>query len=854
MVGRQRVANKGQGRTINHDPSEGRQPAGMSEKPAETRVRPAIADTLIQGEVERLKLTEAALKSRLEFESLLTDISARFVNLPVELIDNEIEDAQRRICEHLELDLCVLWRMSPENEESFILTHLYRPLGGPPPPDPMRAEEHFPWCVEQLRAGNTIIISSYEDMPQEATRDKEVSRHFGVKASLGFPLSAGGGPLFGVLTFNDMRRERVWQKELVNRLQLVANIFGNALARRRSEMALRESEERLRLAAVSAGVGLWKLDLRTGLFWATARGLELFGFAADHRLCVDEFLDVVHPEDRDLVLRTVREATQSDDDFRVEYRIIRNNSIRWIISRGRRQLSDVGEPGGGLMGVSADITDRKMNEAMTEEAQSLVSAIVESTKDMIWSVDPQRFGLLTFNSALSDYFRRGIGLEITKGMSPDDMVKGLFTPTVAERWRQFYLRSLREGPFSEEYRTSSGTRVLLLSFNLLKRAGEVFAISVFGRDVTERRLMEKEIRLAAREWQVTFDAIPDMVMILDKESTILHANAAVGSYLNLPMERIPGSRCYTLMHGEGPPPQDCPVTTMMKTPRHVERDRYDNERQKWFHISVDPVLDEKGEVIRIVHTVKDITETKRVVAQAFDHRRELLRMERVLRMGELTASLAHELNQPLTSILSNARAALRFIDSGKADIDELKEILIDIAHDDKRAGDIIRSVRSMVRPQESELALISVNDILREAVALFHSEAIIRNINVKTILIDPLPKAYVEATQIRQVVVNLMMNAAESMLNETENRKIIVSSAQTEGNRVRVAVRDFGSGIEDGDIDKLFEPFFTTKRSGLGMGLSLSRSIVEAHGGHIRAVNNPDKGTTFYFDLPVAEE
>ena len=222
-------------------------------------------------------------------------------------------------------------------------------------------------------------------------------------------------------------------------------------------------------------------------------------------------------------------------------------------------------------------------------------------------------------------------------------------------------------------------------------------------------------------------------------------------------------------------------------------------------------------------------------------------------MGELTASLAHELNQPLTSILSNARAALRFLEAGRLETDQLREILEDIARDDKRAGDIIRSLRSMVKPEEGDQELISMNDVLTEVSSLFHSEAIIRNIRVETECTNPLPLVSINKIQIEQVLINLMMNAAESMLDVSEERKIVMRTWRTDGGAVQVAVRDFGPGVEEEDLSKLFEPFFTTKRSGLGMGLSLTRSIIEAHGGHVWVENNPDRGATFYFDLPGAE-
>ncbi len=662
------------------------------------------------------------------------------------------------------------------------------------------------------------------------------------------------GKLIGALSFNTIREKRSWSENFVKRLQLVAEILASAIARRSSDQELQESAERLGLVSESAGMGLWILDLSTGQFWATDRALELFGLPPGYALDLDKLSQIVHPEDRERVLRAVHEASQSNVDTRIEYRVVRaDNSTRWIMSRGRKRM-DPSSKALKLMGASFDITERKEAEARRTEAESMVRAVLESTEDMIWSVDPHRFGLLTFNSALGDYFRKGMGLEITKGMSPDDMVGGPFTPAVAATWRAFYRRALREGPFSEEYEVSARGKILLLSFGLLKRDEEIFGISVFGKDITQRKQMEDKIETAAREWQSTFDSIPDLVLILDKDFRIIQANAATSAFLNLPPESIVGNHYHTLLYGPDYPFRDSPLAMVAETKRADERDVYDDRRQKWLHVSVNPILDETGEIGRAVCMIKDITASRAAETEASNARRELLRMERLSRMGELTASLAHELNQPLTSILSNARAGLRFIDSGTYDFDELKDIFRDIAQDDKRAGEVIRSLRAMVRPVEAQRVWASINDILRDAVLLFNSEAIIRNIRVKTSLAHRLPMVNVDVVQIQQVITNLLMNAADSMDDGTAKKKITVRAEATKGNNVRVAVSDLGSGIEEKDLGKIFDPFFTTKNSGLGMGLSLSRSIIEAHGGRIRAENNPDKGSTIYFDLPTVEK
>ena len=341
-------------------------------------------------------------------------------------------------------------------------------------------------------------------------------------------------------------------------------------------------------------------------------------------------------------------------------------------------------------------------------------------------------------------------------------------------------------------------------------------------------------------------------MMLDRDYRVIRANAATNSFLGLSMEDIVGHYCYSLMHGMEKPDEDGLFAEMRRSKRHAEKELYDETRHAWFRISVDPGFDDEGEIRQVVHTVKDITRQKEKDIESFTARSFLQRTDRLLQMGELTASLAHELNQPLTSILSNAQAALRFIDSGTLSQAELTEILRDIVNDDKRAGNIIRSLRSMVKPQENEREVTVINNIVREAIALFHSEAIIRSIKVETLLENALPSVNVDKVQIQQVIINLMMNAADSMLDVSTIRKIIIQTVAASDGGVLVTVRDSGTGIAEEKLAKIFEPFFTTKFSGLGMGLSLSRSIIESHGGHIWAEHNTDGGATFFFDLPGA--
>lgn len=191
---------------------------------------------------------QAVPEERLRFETLIADLSSKFINLPAGEVDREIEDAQRSVCEFLNIDLCVLWQWTHATPRYITITHLYRPLGGPPPPERVDAEEMAPWCFPQVMAGKIVSVTSMNSLPAEAARDKEVWRHYGIKSTLVLPLSAGG-QLFGAVTFNTVREERLWQKEIINRLTVVAQVFANALARKVADEALRQSmaeNERLR--------------------------------------------------------------------------------------------------------------------------------------------------------------------------------------------------------------------------------------------------------------------------------------------------------------------------------------------------------------------------------------------------------------------------------------------------------------------------------------------------------------------------------------------------------------------------------------------------------------------------------
>jgi len=306
------------------------------------------------------------LEERLQFETLLADISARFVNLPTEQIDGEIEDAQGRICECLGVDLSALWQWSDETPCFMTITHLHSPPEGPSRPEGIDAQEAFPWVLQKMLAGEILLLST-EEMPPEAARDCESRRYFGVKSSVVIPLSTGGGPNLGVLTFDTLRAERSWSEETVKRLTLIALVFTNALARKHSDESLRNSEARLSLAADSAEAGLWELGFSTRLFWATERARQIFGYGPDEVINMERVEASIYPDDIGLVRQSIARALNEREPVNIEYRILADDDcLKWISFRGRPHFKSTGEPD-HIMGVSLDISERKRMEEQLNE-------------------------------------------------------------------------------------------------------------------------------------------------------------------------------------------------------------------------------------------------------------------------------------------------------------------------------------------------------------------------------------------------------------------------------------------------------------------------------------------------------
>ncbi len=334
---------------------------------------PQDADERIQAKkTEHIATLKRSLDKRLRFETLMREISSRFINLPADQIDSDIEHAQRRICELLDLDRSTLFQTPEQEPGKLLLTHISQPPENLGPLERLDAKDFFPWTAQKLLDGEKVIIAKMTDLPPEADLDRKFYDVYGTRSVVCVPLLVGDGPVFGLLTFAVTREERSWPDSIVNGFELVAQVFSNALARKKAEESLRENEAKLSVATDAAGMGLWVMDLDTESVWVSPKTRELFHFAPDEDLTYRSFFKVIHAEDGEKVDLAVQQALQSGENFHCDYRIVRpDGEVKWICSRGQRHGKPAGESS-RFVGVSLDITERmQMEEQLKEQLDEI---------------------------------------------------------------------------------------------------------------------------------------------------------------------------------------------------------------------------------------------------------------------------------------------------------------------------------------------------------------------------------------------------------------------------------------------------------------------------------------------------
>jgi PAS domain S-box-containing protein len=367
-----------------------------------------------------------------------------------------------------------------------------------------------------------------------------------------------------------------------------------------------------------------------------------------------------------------------------------------------------------------------------------------------------------------------------------------------------------------------------------------------------RRSTEASLRQKTEELAQFFNVTLDLLCIARTDGYFLLLNPAWERTLGYSREELTAKPFLDFVHPDDLERTLEALSTLASQGEliHFEnRYRAKDGSYRWLEWTSAPV----GNLIYAA--ARDFTDRLKAEAEARQRREELAHVTRIAMMGEMTTSLAHEINQPLTAILSNAQAARRFLSQSLPDLGEIKQILDDIIRDDRRASEVVGKIRAFVKKEKPRREPLDLNGICRQLVDLLRADSLLQGLSIATDLSPELPTVHGDGIQLEQVLLNLILNGAAAMRNApAAQRKIVVQTAMVNDGTVKVAVRDFGVGIDENHMERLFQPFYTTKPEGLGMGLAISQTIIKAHGGTMGAKNNPEGGATFHFTLPTDHE
>jgi len=384
--------------------------------------------------------------------------------------------------------------------------------------------------------------------------------------------------------------------------------------------------------------------------------------------------------------------------------------------------------------------------------------------------------------------------------------------------------------------------------------------------LTESELLKRELEKVVDELKksedrlrVLIETIPALAWTSLADGSNDFSNQRLLEYMGISLEQMQGAAWTTPFHPEDIGEHLDKWRSALATGEPFESEarvrRAADGEYRWFLIRGLPLHDERGNIVKWYGTMTDIEDRKRAEEALRKANADLAHVTRVITMGELTASIAHEINQPLAAIVTNADACTVWLSSEPPNLEEARAAVDCIAQDGTRASEVIRHIRAMFTKDTPERTTVQVNELIREVGALLQAGASRNQVELQTELAIDLPPAMGDRVQLQQVIVNLVLNGIEAMSAVTDRpRRLVIRSERQDSDQVLIAVRDSGVGIDAKDFRRIFDAFFTTKAQGMGMGLSICHSIIEAHGGRLWASTNSDHGATLQFTLPADRE
>jgi PAS domain S-box-containing protein len=482
-------------------------------------------------------------------------------------------------------------------------------------------------------------------------------------------------------------------------------------------------------------------------------------------------------------------------------------------------------------------------------AQQRFGDLVNSVEGIVWEADASSFQFLF----VSKQAERILGYPVQQWLSEATFWRDHLHPEDQEWAMQFCVTATaerRDHDFEYRMLAADGRAVWLRDLATVVVEGDrPTRLRGVMFDITARKKAEAALRDQASLLNLTHDT----VFVRDMDSVIRFWNRGAEELYGWKAENAIGQTTHKLLHTEFPVPLEQLNTELLSTGRwegeliHTKADGTQVVVASRWALQ----RDERDQPVAILETNNDITEQKRAEEAVRQAQADLTHVSRVTTMGELTASLAHEVNQPIAAAVTNANTSLRWLNRAPPDLEEARQAVSRIAKDVTRASEIISRVRSLFKKAPPEKELVDANELIREMIFLLHNEAMRSSISIRTELAQNLPRITADRVQLQQVFMNLILNGIEAVKAMDLPGEISIHSRSTENGDLLISVSDTGVGLPKEQADQIFSAFFTTKPEGTGLGLTISRSIVESHGGRLWASANAERGTTFHLSLPT---
>ena len=682
-------------------------------------------------------------------------------------------------------------------------------------------------------------------------------------------------------------RARLGDKKRAGTAIHMAGTDTDITARKRSEEALRQAEELNRRIAESTHDCVKVLAIDGRLIYMNTAGLQMLEMTDARALLNRSFADLFEGEVRQAAEEAVAQA-QRGGRGRFQY-LMRTSSgaAKWwdaVVT----PISDVEGTIVQLLAVSRDITERRREEAIRATHHQVLgliatgSALTDVLDCLVRLVEQESGGMRCSVLLLNDdgtHVRHGAAPSL-----PDAYVRAIDGSAIGPRngWcgtamfpaTRIVVTDILTDPLWEDYRDLarsyglracwstpifSPQREVIGSFamyydeprtpsdvelRLIESAADVARIAI------EQHRAHQALRHSEARNRAVVRAIPDWMFLTTVEGVFLDYQGRDASRLHAPPSAFLGKHITEVLPH---PLAETLAQAFVRVGASDESETVEytmgaHDSERFYETCIVPCDGDK-----ILSIVRDITDRKCAELEVSAQRRALAHLSRVSMLGELTGALAHELSQPLTAILSNAQAAQNLMTRDPRDVVELRAALDDIVKNSQRAGTVIDRLRALLRKEATTIQPIDMNEVVREVVELARGEVGSRRITVASALTPEIPPVLGDRVQLQQVVLNLVLNACDAMSDTDTAKRHLELATSMAGRFVELAVSDHGVGIPNDQFEQVFEPFVTFRDHGLGLGLAISRSIVRAHHGSIRAENNVDGGATFRCFLPMAD-